>query len=76
MKRILALVVLTLSAAIQASENPAAAATLTYCKDIAPIVYANCTGCHRTGEVAPFTLQSYQDVSKRAKQIARVTHSR
>jgi hypothetical protein len=50
--------------------------TLTFTKDIAPIVYKNCTGCHRTGEVAPFTLQSYQDVSKRAKQITRVTHSR
>ena len=53
-----------------------APATVTYAKDIAPILYQNCTTCHRTGEVAPFTLSSYTDVQKRAKQIALVTDSR
>ena len=42
-------------------------------KDIAPIIYKNCAVCHRTGEVAPFSLLTYHEVSKRAKQIARVT---
>jgi mono/diheme cytochrome c family protein len=49
---------------------------LTFNKDIAPIVYQNCAACHRDGDVAPFPLLSYDDVKKRAKQIAAVTHSR
>ena len=32
--------------------------------------------CHRTGEAAPFTLTSYEDVAKRAELIAKVTGSR
>src|SRR5215469_13925095 len=54
----------------------ASAATPSYNKDIAPILYQNCAGCHRPGEVAPFSLLTYQDAAKRAKQIATVTHSR
>jgi hypothetical protein len=49
---------------------------LTYTRDIAPIIYNNCTSCHRAGEVAPFALQSYDDVRKRAQTIAAVTKSR
>lgn len=37
------------------------AQTPTWSKDIAPIIYATCTKCHRTGGIAPFTLQSYND---------------
>jgi mono/diheme cytochrome c family protein len=48
----------------------------TYNKDIAPIVYQNCAGCHRPGEVAPFSLLTYQDTAKRAALIAGVTKSR
>jgi mono/diheme cytochrome c family protein len=47
----------------------------TYNKDIAPILYANCATCHRPGEVAPFSLLTYQDTAKRAKLIADVTSS-
>ncbi len=43
---------------------------------IAPMVYANCVTCHRPGEVAPFSLISYEDVVKKAKQIARVTEEK
>ena len=50
-----------------------AAGAPTFDKDIAPIVFKNCAVCHRSGEVAPFSLLTYNDVSKRAKQIARVT---
>jgi hypothetical protein len=48
----------------------------TFSKDIAPVVFKNCAVCHRPGEVAPFSLLTYGDVSKRAKQIARVTGDR
>src|SRR5260370_30028982 len=48
----------------------------TYNKDIAPILYSKCATCHRPGEVAPFSLLTYQDASKRAGLIATVTKSR
>ncbi len=53
-----------------------AAAAPTYNKDIAPILYQNCATCHRPGEVAPFSLLSYEDAQKRARLIATVTQSR
>src|SRR4051812_14102483 len=52
------------------------AGTLTYCKDIAPIFVQQCATCHRPGQAAPFSLLSYEDVEKRARQIAEVTASR
>src|SRR5436305_2048008 len=32
---------------------------VTYTRDIAPIVNANCVTCHREGQIAPFPLTSY-----------------
>lgn len=63
-------------AAAEASYEPKAAGVLTFSKDIAPIVFNNCASCHRPGAVAPFSLLSYQDVRKRAKQIAYITEKR
>src|SRR5580700_7416059 len=54
----------------------AAEAPPTFARDIAPIVYAKCAPCHRTGEAGPFPLLSYDDVRKRARLIAQVTRSR
>ena len=47
-----------------------------FTRDIAPIVFDNCSLCHRPGEAAPFSLLTYQDVAKRARQISEVTTSR
>ena len=52
---------------------PLAKGAVTFNKDIAPILFENCASCHRPGEVAPFSLLSYDDAKKRAKQIAIVT---
>src|SRR5213083_521563 len=52
------------------------AAAPTFNKDIAPILYQNCTACHRPGEVAPFSLLTYQDAAKRASVIATLTKKR
>ncbi|EAQ78740.1 hypothetical protein DSM3645_29601 [Blastopirellula marina DSM 3645] len=52
------------------------AAEVTYTRDVAPILYANCVTCHRDGEVGPFPLVTYEDAAKRARQIARVCESR
>ena len=51
-------------------------AGVTFTQDIAPIVFRNCTGCHRPGQAAPFALLSYADVKKRGALIAAVTQSR
>jgi hypothetical protein len=50
--------------------------TVTFNKDIAPIVFQQCSSCHRPGEVAPFALLNYRDLSKRAKLIQSVTKDR
>jgi Flp pilus assembly protein TadD len=51
-------------------------ARLTFNKDVAPIIFQNCAACHHPGGPAPFSLLSFQDVKKRARQIAVVTASR
>jgi hypothetical protein len=48
----------------------------TFSGHIAPIIYKNCSGCHRDGQNAPFTLLSYAQVKRRAEQIADVTEDR
>ena len=56
--------------------SAAAAKQLTFNRDIAPIVFRSCSMCHRPGEAAPFSLLTYSDVKKHARQIAEVTRSR
>jgi hypothetical protein len=41
----------------------------TFTRDVAPILYKNCTSCHRAGEIGPMPLVSYQDVRPWAKSI-------
>ncbi|MCU1386034.1 MAG: hypothetical protein JWL71_4731 [Acidobacteria bacterium] len=46
----------------------------TFSTDVAPILYANCTNCHRPGEIGPMPLVSFADARPWAKAIAnRVT---
>lgn len=49
---------------------------VTYTKDVAPILFEHCAGCHRPGDVGPFSLLTYADAAKRADFLADVTHSR
>ena len=42
---------------------------VTFARDVAPILYANCSYCHRPGEVAPFALLSYRDARPWARSI-------
>lgn len=51
------------------------AASPNYYNDIEPILAANCNICHSNGQVAPFTLTSYNDAKKHARLIAAVTAS-
>lgn len=54
----------------------ASAQEVTFTKDIAPVVFTSCVSCHRAGGPAPFSLATYDDVRRRATQIAAVTRSR
>src|SRR5579862_78493 len=55
----------------EGSEKP-----VTFNRDIAPIIFNSCASCHRPGEAAPFSLLTYEDVKKHARQIAEVTRTR
>ena len=48
----------------------------TFSKDVAPIVFEACVSCHRTSGPGPFPLTSYDEVRRRATQVAKVTASR
>ncbi|MBI4905665.1 MAG: thiol-disulfide isomerase [Acidobacteria bacterium] len=45
------------------------AAKPSYTKDVAPILNKRCVECHRPGEAAPMTFQSYKEVRPWAKAI-------
>ena len=55
---------------------PSDAPQVTFNRDIAPIMFRSCAQCHRQGEAAPFSLLTYADAKKHARQIADVTRSR
>jgi len=48
---------------------------ITWSEEIAPIIFKNCTPCHRPGESGPFELLSYANAEKKAKQIKFVTET-
>ncbi len=50
--------------------------SLTFNKEIAPIVFKNCSWCHRPSQSGPFDLLNYADVHKHAKDIGRVVVTR
>lgn len=55
---------------------PAHSVAPTFNRNIAPLVFEYCAACHHPGGSGPFSLMTYQEVRKRARQIAVVTQSR
>jgi hypothetical protein len=53
-----------------------AAGTVTYTKEIAPLVQDRCAMCHHAGGSAPFSLTTYAETKRHAAQIAEVTRRR
>ena len=51
-------------------------AQVTFTKDIAPIIYNNCTKCHRPNEIAPFSMTNFQEIQPWAPMIKYVTSIR
>lgn len=63
-----ALTALLASVTTGARQNGSAAVP-TFSKDVAPILYKNCVGCHRPGEIGPMSLLTYADARPHAKAI-------
>ncbi len=49
---------------------------VTFTKDIAPIIYNNCTKCHRPNEIGPFPMTNYDEILPWAPSIKYVTSIR
>lgn len=65
---------------VQSKQSPSTKSieesTVTFTKDVAPILFASCGTCHRPGGVAPFSLLTYASVRQRATQIRAATKNR
>lgn len=64
------------SGTAQAANESASSMAPNFSEHIAPIIFNNCSSCHRPGEGAPFSLMTYGDVRKRGRLIAEVTENR
>ncbi len=65
-----------LSSDTAVSDEGASAPSVTFHRDVAPLIFAHCSSCHRSGEGAPFPLLTYDDVVAHASQIVDVTSRR
>jgi hypothetical protein len=52
------------------------AATVTFSRDVAPILQKACQNCHRPGAIAPMSLLTYQDARPWARSIRQKVSSR
>jgi mono/diheme cytochrome c family protein len=59
-----------------ALDPPGRRSTVTFSKQIAPIVFRHCVECHRPDGSAPFALGSYADAAPRASALAQVARAR
>lgn len=48
----------------------------TWSRDVLPVVQQRCQGCHTTGGIAPFSLESYAEAASHAAAIASLVESR
>src|SRR5215813_2043587 len=63
---LLGLATVTLSMRATAEEN---AKSVTFNKDVLPILQKNCQACHRPGEIAPMSFLTYKDARPWAKAM-------
>ncbi len=70
---ILGIAAMTASMRATAEES---SATVTFNKDVLPILQKNCQTCHRPGEIAPMSFMTYKDARPWAKAIKSAVVSR
>jgi len=56
-------------AAMAADVSSGSSSTVTFSKDVLPVLQRNCQTCHRPGQVAPMSLLTYQEARPWAKAI-------
>jgi hypothetical protein len=66
-----AILLVAYAGAPTSAQQPAATPP-TFTKDVAPILYKQCIGCHRRGEIAPMSLVTYEEARPWAKAILKV----
>ena len=71
MRAIFAAAGLALAAAI-----PASAQSVTFYRDVLPILQNRCQSCHRAGEIGPMPLGSYEEARPYARAIKQATATR
>jgi hypothetical protein len=62
--------------AVEGESKPAANASVSYHKDVAPILQRACQECHRPGEIGPFSLLRYEQARAAAKRMKEVVTQR
>ena len=70
--RVLSLSILALACAMASPR----AQTITFGEHISPIIYNNCTSCHRTGEIGAMPFTNYSEVAAHATMVKHVTQNR
>lgn len=73
-----ALVLVAAGSSIHAQDAPAqpGVRSVTYTRDVAPIIATRCGACHVPGGDAPFSLSTFDEVRRRGAMIVAVTRSR
>ncbi|AGA25695.1 c-type cytochrome [Singulisphaera acidiphila] len=61
---------------LQSDETPITVGPVTYASDVAAIFQEKCQSCHRPGQVAPFSLLTYDQARRWAKPIREAVESR
>ena len=78
MRRFVVAAFLTAVAAL-AADGPSStisSGSITFNKDVLPILQKNCQGCHRPGQIAPMSLLDYQSTRPWAKAMKAAVASR
>lgn len=65
----LCFITITLGAYAQTRSASVTTNSVTFNKDVLPIIQKNCQGCHRPGQIAPMSLLTYKDARPWAKSM-------
>ena len=60
----------------RSASDPANAGSVTWSKDVVPVMQQHCQGCHRSGDIGPFSLTSYDDAYSHRQKILRAVERR
>lgn len=53
-------------------KQPSTAPTVTFTKDVAPLLWQHCYECHRSGEIGPFDISDYDDLQGWGEMLVEV----